>query len=264
MRRHRGSLQALLLAGLMLSATASADARSRACDRLEASLTALSRARGDPALGDRYDHAIAAQIEQLRRANATARRSGCAGLLSIFGSSGNGRCRDLDGTIAHMKRNLSTLRERRGILASRRSVQAEKRRIGRAPEAHGCNDGAARTVTVAARPSQIGKAAGAFDQTLGNGIVIHRSSPADSNGESSGKPAADDAPQLPAIPAGTYSTLCVRTCDGFYFPISYATTPKNFAQDERICEARCPGADARLYYHRAEGQEAEDMLSLTG
>ena len=167
MRRHRGSLQALLLAGLMLSATASADARSRACDRLEASLTALSRARVDPALDDRYDHAIAAQIEQLRRAGATARRSGCAGLLSIFGSSGNGRCRDLDGTIAHMKRNLSTLRERRGILASRRSVQAEKRRIGRALEAQGCNDGAARTVTVAARPSQIGKAAGAFDQTSG-------------------------------------------------------------------------------------------------
>jgi hypothetical protein len=114
-----------------------------------------------------------------------------------------------------------------------------------------------------AHPTAVGAPASAFDQTLQNGVIIHRSTPSD-NAEAAGNPAADDAPQIPAIPAGTYSTLCVRTCDGFYFPISYATTPKNFAEDERICEARCPGAEAHLYYHRVDGQEAEDMISLTG
>jgi hypothetical protein len=264
MKAHRGSLQILLLAGVIVSAAAPADARSRACDRMAASLLALSHARARPALAARYDNAIAAQIEQLRSANATIRRSGCTGLLSIFGSSPDRRCRSLQETIAHMKRNLSTLRERHEILSGRGSPEAEKRRIARILKARGCNTMAARATTVAARPSQIGKPASAFDQTLGNGIVIHRSTPSNGDSKQGGKPAADDAPQLPAIPAGTYSTLCVRTCDGFYFPLSYATTPENFARDERICEARCPGADAHLYYHRVKGQEAEDMVSLTG
>ena len=26
-------------------------------------------------------------------------------------------------------------------------------------------------------------------------------------------------------PSGTYRTVCVRSCDGFYFPISFATVP---------------------------------------
>jgi hypothetical protein len=264
MKRHRISLQILLFAGLVLSATAPADARSRACHRLEAQLAALSHIRSGPGLAARYDHAISAQIEQLRSANATARRSGCAGLLSIFGSSGDRRCSNLEETIARMKRNLSTLRERRRILSDRSSAQAERRRIARALETQGCGRVAADVREVSAKPSEIGKPAGAFDQTLRNGVVIHRSTPSDSGGEPASKPAPDDAPQIPAIPAGTYSTLCVRTCDGFYFPISYATTPENFAEDERICEARCPGAETHLYYHRVQGQEAEDMVSLTG
>lgn len=120
----------------------------------------------------------------------------------------------------------------------------------------------ARTPGVA-HPTAVGAPASTFDQTLQNGVVIHRSTPVD-NSDPAGTAAPDDAAQIPAIPAGTYSTLCVRTCDGFYFPISYATTPENFPEDERICEARCPGAEAHLYYHRVRGQEAEDMVSLTG
>jgi hypothetical protein len=260
---YRGLPQILLAAGLMLSTMAPADARSRACHRLQAQLTALSHMRSKAALATRYDRAIAAQREQLRNAGATARRSGCTGLLSLFGSPGGRRCAGIDATISRMKRNLATLQAKREILSGRGSAEAERRRVVRALESEGCDGAPASLKMASAKLSGIGKPDGAFDETLGNGIVVHRSSPAD-NGEASGKPAADDAPQIPAIPAGTYSTLCVRTCDGFYFPISYATTPKNFAQDERICEARCPGAEAHLYYHRVDGQEAEDMVSLTG
>src|SRR5438874_5356116 len=34
-------------------------------------------------------------------------------------------------------------------------------------------------------------------------------------------------------PAGTFRTVCVRTCDGFYFPISFATVPSRFPDAER-------------------------------
>ena len=42
---------------------------------------------------------------------------------------------------------------------------------------------------------------------------------------------------------GTFRTICVRTCDGFYFPISYATSPDRFRDDEQTCQRMCPAAE---------------------
>jgi hypothetical protein len=47
--------------------------------------------------------------------------------------------------------------------------------------------------------------------------------------------------------AGNYKTLCVRTCDGFYFPISYAVSRNQFRSDADACRARCPQAETRLF-----------------
>lgn len=60
-----------------------------------------------------------------------------------------------------------------------------------------------------------------------------------------------------------YRTLCVRTCDGFYFPISFSTTPSGFARDAQQCQARC-GAPAKLFYHRNPGADVEHMVDLSG
>jgi uncharacterized protein DUF2865 len=62
---------------------------------------------------------------------------------------------------------------------------------------------------------------------------------------------------------GTYRTLCVRLCDGFYFPISYSTPRRRFADDAKQCEQRCP-AGARLFAHRNPGQDVDDMVDLDG
>ncbi|MDR3496107.1 MAG: DUF2865 domain-containing protein [Ancalomicrobiaceae bacterium] len=61
--------------------------------------------------------------------------------------------------------------------------------------------------------------------------------------------ASDDPNAPPPEDGGTYSTLCVRTCDGYYFPISYSATRGRFAQDTDICRARCPGTETRLFVH---------------
>jgi hypothetical protein len=63
---------------------------------------------------------------------------------------------------------------------------------------------------------------------------------------------------------GTYRTLCVRTCDGYYFPISFSTTSDHLPEDARSCEALCPGAEARLFYHPNPGGGPENMISVTG
>ncbi|WP_175540505.1 DUF2865 domain-containing protein [Phyllobacterium sp. OV277] len=61
---------------------------------------------------------------------------------------------------------------------------------------------------------------------------------------------------------GQYQTLCVRTCDGYYFPISYATGAENFGRDEAQCQAQCPGA--KLFYHSTRGETVDQMTSLQG
>jgi hypothetical protein len=63
---------------------------------------------------------------------------------------------------------------------------------------------------------------------------------------------------------GTYSTVCVRTCDGYYFPISFSTTSDQFPNDARSCEALCPGSEARLFYYPNPGGGPENMTSITG
>ena len=57
-----------------------------------------------------------------------------------------------------------------------------------------------------------------------------------------------------SIPAATarrpapYHTVCVRTCDGYYFPISYSTVPSRFADDERIVPAAMPRRRSRALH----------------
>jgi Protein of unknown function (DUF2865) len=63
--------------------------------------------------------------------------------------------------------------------------------------------------------------------------------------------------------AGTYRTLCVRLCDGFYFPVSSATTGSGLSRDADSCSASC-GTEARLFYYPNAGGDVETMTDLTG
>jgi hypothetical protein len=63
---------------------------------------------------------------------------------------------------------------------------------------------------------------------------------------------------------GTFRTLCVRTCDGYYFPISYATSYRQFYDDARACAAMCPGTEAKLYVYPNPGGTPEDAVGIEG
>jgi hypothetical protein len=64
--------------------------------------------------------------------------------------------------------------------------------------------------------------------------------------------------------SGTYRTLCVRTCDGYYFPISYSTVPSKFGDDERLCQRLCPASEAVLYSHRNPGEDVTRAVAASG
>jgi Protein of unknown function (DUF2865) len=62
---------------------------------------------------------------------------------------------------------------------------------------------------------------------------------------------------------GMVRTLCVRLCDGFYFPISFATPRSALSRDADSCSASC-GAEARLFYYANPGGDVETMVDLNG
>lgn len=64
-------------------------------------------------------------------------------------------------------------------------------------------------------------------------------------------------------PNGRYRTVCVRLCDGFYYPISYTTYGSRAATDAQKCQSSC-AAPAELYVYRNPGQEIEQAISLSG
>ena len=46
--------------------------------------------------------------------------------------------------------------------------------------------------------------------------------------------------------AGSYA-VCVRTCDGSFFPVSYSGAGSRADSLEEVCRSLCPNADVALY-----------------
>jgi hypothetical protein len=63
--------------------------------------------------------------------------------------------------------------------------------------------------------------------------------------------------------ASGFRTLCVRLCDGYYFPISFAASRDRFERDAKVCASRC-GSQGRLFVHANPGGAAETMVDLAG
>ena len=63
------------------------------------------------------------------------------------------------------------------------------------------------------------------------------------------------------LPFATYRTLCVRLCDGYYFPISFSTMQNHFQRDADQCQRQCPGTQVDLYYHQNPGGSVEQATS---
>lgn len=62
----------------------------------------------------------------------------------------------------------------------------------------------------------------------------------------------------------TFATMCVRKCDGYYFPINPNSKAADLAEDTEICQALCPGQDTELYVFRTPQETPAQMRSLNG
>lgn len=255
------TLAACAAGALLLSA---AGAQADICDDLRAQLRGASAiGPGTSAQAQRYAEAAARQVEEIAKTRAMQERRGC------FANS-SAECQSLYRTIQEMNANLDALERQRDRLSGGRNA-AQIRAIGTQLERNGCNapQRVART-----EPHSITVIPEAPDRSrLKSRIIVRegigRQRLYDPNVESDTAlmtpPAPADANEItiPYMP-GTFRTLCVRTCDGYYFPISFSTGFDFLSRDADTCESMCPGTEAKLFFHRVPDQESEAMISLQG
>ena len=67
-----------------------------------------------------------------------------------------------------------------------------------------------------------------------------------------------------SAPRPAFRTVCVRTCDGAYFPVSFATFRRAFQDDEKTCKALCPATEATLFTYRNPGEDINQAVSISG
>ncbi len=215
---------------------------SQACVRLEAQLsnlnTTAANSAHDAQIKQEQD-AIAKQQADLDRTLAQAHRVGCEGqgFFALF-SGLSPRCGPLTSQIQQMRGNLDTMMSELEQLKSGNSDQEAQRNALIAQLAQN-NCGSQYTAAAKAAGPQ-----GFFEALLGGGTIVN--------------PGGNGAP------AGTYRTVCVRTCDGYYFPISYSTVPARFAADALTCQRLCPNAEVTLYTYHNPGEEIEQAVSING
>lgn len=217
------------------------------CTRLEGQLAAIDRGAGaDPARAEqvrRYEEASGKQQGELDRMVAQSRRAGCEGTgFFLFGAlqSQSQQCVDLNRQISSMRGNLDRINIDLQRLRGGDVDRGEQRRSVMVALAQ--NNCGPQYRQAARAPG------GFFDQLFGR----------DSETTPSGDLANPDAQ------SGSFRTVCVRTCDGFYFPISYATSSSRFAQDEKTCQRMCPASEAMLFSYRTTGEDITQATSING
>src|ERR1700732_486388 len=218
------------------------------CPRLEAQLATIDRGggSGDPAKDDqirRYQDAATKQQAELDRMTSQAKRMGCdsSGFFSLFNGQ-SAQCGPVNNQIQQMRGNLDQI-----------TSSLERLRSGGLGGADRENQ--RRSVLTALAQNNCGPQYAAAARGSGNfldNLFNNNSTPTP-------PPGADFGPQ-----SGTFRTVCVRTCDGGYFPISFATVPARFPDDEKTCKALCPATEASLYAYRNPGEDINQAVSING
>lgn len=62
---------------------------------------------------------------------------------------------------------------------------------------------------------------------------------------------------------GPYVTVCVRTCDGYYFPIRQNALRRHFRADAERCQRSCT-SETRLFYYPLRYGRPQTMANLDG
>lgn len=221
------------------------------CSRLEAQLVAFDRSNPDAARAEqvrKLEESVNAQQSEIARQEAAAKRMGCEqNSFFVLFSRQPEQCGPLTNRIKQLQANLEQTRSNIERLQGDPPPEREgqRRAILGALVQNNCGQ-QYQAALGAEQPRPSGSSGGLFETLFGPRPPFAPSTPA---GFSSG---------------GSYRTVCVRSCDGFYWPISYSANPGRFAEDEKTCRQSCPAADATLFAYPNPGGDMSQAISISG
>jgi hypothetical protein len=225
-----------------------AQPRNPVCNRLESQLVMVDRGTVDPARAEqirRLEDSTNRQQQELDRLTARARQMGCEGrgFFSLFSGQPQ-QCGPVNNQLQQLRANLD---QALGDLENLKGNSADR-------------EGQRRTILSALAQNECGPQYRAYANRGGGGFfenLFGGNGPGTILG-------GGGQPDFGGPPGNTYRTLCVRTCDGYYFPISYSALPSKFDEDAKICQAMCPASEAVLYTHRNPGEDVMQSVSSAG
>ncbi|MFD0986842.1 DUF2865 domain-containing protein [Methyloligella solikamskensis] len=207
------------------------------CMQLQQELQSARTGGGGRGELPRLDQEIASLQRVYRGTESAMENSGCFENFFIFGRGvvRSPRCLSMNDRLEDSRRRLKQLQDRRKAIASGRGDQRLIRDLEDALARNGCGG------------QQADRRGGLFDWFGGR-----------DRDDYGGPPISRQI--LSNVP---YRTVCVRLCDGFYYPINYSVYSSSFSHDANQCQQNC-AAPAELYVYQNPGQEIEQAISLNG
>jgi Protein of unknown function (DUF2865) len=221
--------------GLSTSALAQSEQDIR-CMQLQQELSAAQGGGANAGELANLEQMIAEQDRIFQGTQAAMDNAGCYERMFIFGRAlkRTPRCLGMNNRMEDARRQLGRLQEQRKSLSRGGGNRRRQAELQQALQRNGCSGA----------PS--GGGGGLFDFFGG---------PREPEFQS---------PIYRSInPNGRYRSVCVRLCDGYYYPVSYSTYGSRVATDAEKCQANC-AAPAELYVYRNPGQDIEQAISLSG
>ncbi len=242
--RSLGRMSALALCGAFMLAAGTVSfaqgvsEEQMRCMQLQQELAAAQGGGGGREELGRIEQQIKEQDRIFQGTQAAMEDAGCYERLFIFGRAlvRSPRCLGMNNRVEEARRQLSQLQQQRQAINRGGSTRRRQAELQDALARAGCGGMSA--------PRRGG--GGLFDFFGGED---NRPTPGYQTSR--------------IIPNAPYRTVCVRLCDGFYFPVSYSTYPNNFSNDVNRCQSSC-AAPAELYVYRNPGEELEQAVSLNG
>ena len=240
-----------LTLALFLAAAAPAAAQTSAiCEDLRGRLADLPQVIGNGPEIRQYASAIAEQNLELRKLRNDLRSNGCSvDSMVVIGGENDRYCSDLQESESRMIDNIHYLQDRRNQLREAGGSDVnERRELMAALDDNGCNDDPGyqpdERADVPAPSTEEQAMRGDTFIPLGNG---------------------EEGNTQYGVPRGEMmshvSTMCVRSCDGGFFPISTNATSIDFSRDASTCSKMCPGIETELFYQDVSNTDAANMIS---
>jgi hypothetical protein len=249
---HKRGALGLLCAGVVAGAAGLALAQPMSdqqirCMQLQQELSAQSGGGG----GREALPGIEKQIQDTNRiyqgTRAAMEDAGCYESFFIFGRGlvRSPKCLQMSARMEDASRQLDQLQQQRQAILGGGGNRRRQAELQDALARSGC------TGQVPQQAARQRSGGGGFFDWFGGG------------GGQEVEPGTDTSISRSINPNAPYRTVCVRLCDGFFYPISYSTYASRFSQDATQCQQNC-AAPAELYVYRNPGQEIEQAISLNG